>query len=106
MPVKERFRARARFRGKSTRKGVRADVPAPVRDRFKAREGDVLVFEEGCDAAVQLAALSKGGYMVVRLERAPEPAEALPEPRKPGPALEPLAEAVGKRLAEALPKRY
>jgi bifunctional DNA-binding transcriptional regulator/antitoxin component of YhaV-PrlF toxin-antitoxin module len=53
---------------------ARARIPAEVKDYFKARPGDRLIFERGCLSAVELAAL-KGSYLVVRLERTSEESE-------------------------------
>ena len=51
-----------------------ARVPPTVRDLLGARPGDTLVFQEGCDRSVMLAAL-RGKYFVVSVERAEEQSE-------------------------------
>lgn len=87
--------------------GVRANVPALVRNHLGARVGDTLVFEEGCEASVQRAAL-RGRYFVVRAERAPEQAERQPEAMEmqaDTPAVESFAEAVRRKLNEEYMER-
>jgi hypothetical protein len=104
MAIGKRIRASVIFirdkrRGQDT---IRARVPSIVKNRFGAHEGDTLVFEEGCAAAVQEAAL-KGTYFIVRLERAIDSsALALPGPAnkqtQSPDSLPPLAEIVRRKL--------
>lgn len=97
MSERQRIRAEANFvrGGRHTR--VRAQVPSAIKNCFGANKGDTLVFEEGCDKAVMLAALSPDGYFVVRIKRATEQVEH--EPRADD-GLEPFAAAVN-RFTEA-----
>lgn len=99
MPKREFIKAEAQFvddRGG----GTRARVPAVVRDRLGARLGDKIIFEEGCDAAVQRAAL-RGAYFVIRLERSEcavgEAVAPYPAPAAGAPDLESLADAVARK---------
>lgn len=109
-----KVRAETTFRADKHR--TRAEVPTGVRDELKALAGDRLIFETGCEEAIQRAALS-GTYFVVRLVRAPanRPADVPPPPppvvrqveppveqpvTRPAPPvqLEPFAEVVRRRL--------
>lgn len=73
--MKNRIREEAPVRKDGDNLKGRASVPVAIGDALGARIGDRLVFEEGCETAVQRALL-RGGlkYFVVYLERAPEPA--------------------------------
>lgn len=71
MAARERKRATAPvYKSDGRVSGVRATVPLVVREHLGATVGDTLVFEEGCAAAVDRAAL-RGPYFVVTVERAP-----------------------------------
>lgn len=101
MPRKPRVQVKAPIR--LDKGSARARVPTPVREALGGGVGDSLVFEEGCDEAVQRAAL-RGPYFVVRVERAasaaPEepPARAAEPTLSRTPELEPFADAVRKKM--------
>jgi bifunctional DNA-binding transcriptional regulator/antitoxin component of YhaV-PrlF toxin-antitoxin module len=59
---------------------VRCAVPAEVRAALNLQLGDYLIWEEGCDAAVQDAML-RGKYFVVRVERIMRPETQQTQPR-------------------------
>lgn len=100
MTKRQRVYAEATFKREGANQAPLARVPNGVRARFAAQHGDKLIFEEGCEAAVQRAAL-RGPYFVVRLERAPQPveAQAVAQTGPAAPATESLAEAVRRKLA-------
>jgi bifunctional DNA-binding transcriptional regulator/antitoxin component of YhaV-PrlF toxin-antitoxin module len=76
---------------------VRSRIPAAVRDHLKAGAGDSVIFEEGCEAAVQRC--MGGPYFVVRLapKEVKEP-ETKPEPEPV--ACVPFLDVVQKKIDE------
>lgn len=101
--INQRIRAIANVLRSGARAPQRAIVPAAVRDHLGSNVGDKLVFEEGCDRAVTLAALN-GPYFVVTLERVGVLA-SLPLRLKimhdnARCQIEPLADAVKRKMNE------
>src|ERR1041384_8288173 len=76
--ARERLRVEVVYQKEGAPNAPLARVPNVVSQKFGATFGDRLVWMEGCERAVQLAAL-KGDYEVVPLERA-KSVEAQAEP--------------------------
>jgi hypothetical protein len=98
--ARNRISANTTYSRRTGEATVRAYVPMAITHHLGAREGDKLIFEEGCEDAVWKAAL-KGEYFIVRIERAEQPApqpviaEAAPAPSAP---LGSLADEVQRRI--------
>jgi bifunctional DNA-binding transcriptional regulator/antitoxin component of YhaV-PrlF toxin-antitoxin module len=87
--ARNRIRAEAVFISDRSKGGSRARVPAAIRDFLGVGPGDSIVFDEGCDQAVQRAALP-GPYVVVSVKRELQPRAALRlRKRKPRRGLRP-----------------
>lgn len=74
--MKERLRAEAQVHKDGHGETGRAKVPSVISQALGAKVGDRLIFDEGCEAAVQRALMRTGSrkYFVVYLETEPAPA--------------------------------
>jgi hypothetical protein len=55
--------------------GAKACIPFSVRDALGASPGDKIIFEIGCERTVQLAALLKTPYVIMRVVRSTSKSE-------------------------------